>query len=217
MSTPAVIERYGPTQRRLLETLLRSPEGVAVDALIEDLGVTENAVRLHITALQRDRLVQQVGSVRTGGRPQFLYTLTDDGREAFPRRYQHMAEGLIGEVAESLGDAALKKAMRRMGIKAGEGVAAPKGGKVSVEEAAIAMKGLGYDARSQTSRKHGDEIVAHNCVFHHLASRHAAVCEFDLAFMATATGRKVDHRECMVRGGKVCRFGFGTGAAPKRK
>lgn len=214
MSSRAVLDQYGPTPRLLLQTLLHQPEGVAVDRLIKELGVTENAVRLHLVALQRDGLVRQAGMVPTGGRPQHLFTLTDAGREVFPRRYQHIAQGLIEEVAESMGAAALEKSMRRMGAKAGQQLAAATGGPATVSGTASAMTDLGYDARLRASKKAGEEIVAHNCVFHHLASRHPAVCEFDLAFMSAATGRKVEHRECMVRGGKVCRFGFG--AATKR-
>ena len=70
------------------------------------------------------------------------------------------------------------------------------------------MKDLGYEAESRTGARQGEEIVALNCVFHRLAERYPAVCEFDLGFMEAATGRRVEHRECMVRGGHCCRFGF---------
>ena len=50
------------------------------------------------------------------------------------------------------------------------------------------------------------EVRAFNCVYHHLAQDHPQVCEFDLELMARVSGRRVDHVECMVRGGQCCRF-----------
>ena len=42
-----------------------------------------------------------------------------------------------------------------------------------------------------------------------LAKAHPDVCRFDLAFMEAATGRPVQHLECLVRGGHACRFRLG--------
>jgi len=39
------------------------------------------------------------------------------------------------------------------------------------------------------------------------------ICHFDLAMMERFTDSKVDHQECMARGGNVCRFKF----TPNRK
>jgi len=51
-------------------------------------------------------------------------------------------------------------------------------------------------------------IAADNCVFHDLALKDPEVCEFDLALLSTFTESRVDHQECMARGGGVCRFKF---------
>ena len=80
---------------------------------------------------------------------------------------------------------------------------------------AAAMTELGYDAKS-TGTARSPEIAARNCVFHHLAQQYPVVCRFDLAFLARASGRRVEHAECMLRGGHRCRFKFvpGTGIQP---
>jgi hypothetical protein len=36
------------------------------------------------------------------------------------------------------------------------------------------------------------------------------VCKFDLAYMEAASGRRIHHMECIVRGGHVCRFRVGA-------
>lgn len=68
----------------------------------------------------------------------------------------------------------------------------------------------GYESNKVAPAAKGElpSVTAHNCVFHHLAEKHPGVCHFDLALMAAATGVEVQHAECMVRGGQVCRFRF---------
>jgi predicted ArsR family transcriptional regulator len=207
MSSTSAIERYPPTQQRLLRALLRAPDGMSVERLTKALGITHNAVRTHLATLQRDGVINRLGQRPTGGRPEFIFVLSPAGRESFPRRYRQIAENLISEVGNSLGHAALEKVMRRMGKKAGTQLTKGRT-TVSVTDTAAAMKQLGYEASVSRSGHADNEIVARNCVFHQLAEHYPAVCQFDLAFMETAVGRRVEHRECMVRGGRVCRFGF---------
>src|SRR5262245_34086783 len=196
-----VLEQRGDTQRGLLESLLHSPEGLTVDELVEKVGVTANAVRQHLSVLERDGFVAFEARPAPRGRPQHVYTLSSLGREAFPRRYKELAEVVLAELGEHLRGDAMARTMRRTGARTAETLNARQ---APVAETARLMKHLGYEATAKSP----SEIVARNCVFHELAARFPAVCEFDLGFMEAATGRKVEHRECMVRGGKVCRFHF---------
>src|SRR5438094_753829 len=76
----------GETQLRLLGLLRRSRQ--TITSLAEALGLTDNAVRMHIAALHRDGIVEQVGTQRdTGGKPARLYGLTRAGEELFPKAY----------------------------------------------------------------------------------------------------------------------------------
>lgn len=196
------LELHGDTQRTLLEALLHHPDGLTVEQLVGKSGVTANAVRQHLAALERDGFVGYEARPAPRGRPRHVYRLSERGQEAFPRRYKELAEAVIGELGEHLSGEALRGAMRRMGGRAAASLA---GEPASVPATARVMKQLGYEATATQ----GGEIVARNCVFHQLAREFPAVCEFDLGFMETATGRKVEHRECIVRGGACCRFRFG--------
>ena len=75
-----------------------------------------------------------------------------------------------------------------------------------VEKLAELLKQFGYEARSTAAG--APTIEASNCIFHSLAVRNPEVCQFDLALLSTFTDSKVDHQECMARGGNVCRFKF---------
>ena len=99
-----------------------------------------------------------------------------------------------------------------LGAAAAERIAA-----VDADETAQALAdqldALGYEALAV--RRDGEtQVEAYNCVFHALAKAHPDVCRFDLAFMEAATGRPIQHLECLVRGGHACRFRLGEREKP---
>ena len=198
-----MLEGLGRTQQDLLHALLLQPAGMSIDDLAQALAITRTAVRQHLAALERDGLVKRGATRPTGRRPEQLYQLSPRGRELFPRQYQLLADLLIGEVAQLIGHDALVALMRKLGERmAAELEQAP------VDEARIVehMNAAGYEAQLIARSGGEPEIVAHNCVFHHLANRHPEVCELDLALLGHLGGAAVEHRECMLRGGQVCRF-----------
>src|SRR6266566_3178629 len=76
----------GEMQSKLLGLLRRARQ--TITGLAAALGLTDNAVRLHISALRRDGFVEDVGTMRdTGGKPARLYGLTREGEELFPKAY----------------------------------------------------------------------------------------------------------------------------------
>jgi predicted ArsR family transcriptional regulator len=77
-----------------------------------------------------------------------------------------------------------------------------------VARLASVMDELGYDARVGADVNAMPAIEADNCIFHELAKKNPEICHFDLALLSSATDSKVEHHECMARGGNVCRFKF---------
>ncbi|WP_424192110.1 helix-turn-helix transcriptional regulator [Ampullimonas aquatilis] len=199
----SIIELYGATQKKLLESLLHHPDGMSVEELVNDLEISTNAVRQHLAALERDNMIERAGQRPTGRRPEMCYALTAHGQEAFPRRYRQLAEHLIEEICETIGPDALAATMQKMGTKAGKQVG---NGLAKTDSVAALLREAGYDAQQTPDQP--DEVVAHNCVFHRLAERYPAVCQYDLAFMAAATGAEIEHKECIIRQDSVCRFKF---------
>ena len=206
-------EMFGERRKQLLRHLLRNKSGASVDELAQALGVTRTAVRQHLAALMRDGLVAPGTTRASGGRPQRLFVLTDEGKEAFPRHYSWFAQLLVEEIAKEHGTAGLRA---RLGRIASAVVAqmpqqqrTPNGAssREKIETLAGLLDELGYDAHL-VKDKSGPVIEADNCVFHELAMRHPEICHFDLALLSGYTGNKVDLYECMARGGQVCRFHF---------
>jgi predicted ArsR family transcriptional regulator len=107
--------------------------------------------------------------------------------------------------------------MRGLGGEIADSMAARIAGKTEDEQLALlieVMNELGYDARLTTTLNAQPEVVATNCVYHALAREFPEVCHFDYELMERLTGKQVTHTECMVRGGRACRFQFDP---PKKK
>lgn len=215
----SALQQLGQTQQRLLQQLQRARDGLSIEALAAALGISRNAVRQHLTALLAQGLVARGAAAPTGGRPEQRYALTEAGTELFPRRYVQLAADLLGEIGQTLGEAQLQALLMRLGDRVGTQLAEKLRALPAAERCAAiakAMSELGYDAEARIVDG-VSEIRAGNCVFHHLAQQHPAVCRFDLAFLARAGEHRIEHAECMVRGGNVCRFRFlpGSGIDPK--
>jgi len=72
---PPLAKFDGPTRGQILALLRRGQ--MTVDELAQAIGVTDNAVRMHLAALERDGLARAVGVRREGnvGKPATLYAV----------------------------------------------------------------------------------------------------------------------------------------------
>lgn len=206
------LRQLGGTQQRLLRQLLMNSEGATVEWLCERLRISHNAVRQHLSALLARDYVERAQSRPSGGRPVACYRLTEAGHALFPRNYGSIAAALLAQMQTRLGEAGMEQMLRELGHTLGSHEVAPAADTpVNEVVQALAQKldALGYEA---VAARHGDQwqVEAFNCVFHALAQQHPQVCKFDLSYMEAATGRRVHHMECIVRGGHVCRFRLGA-------
>jgi predicted ArsR family transcriptional regulator len=207
----------GETQQRLLRRLMQAPQGASVEELCNALGITHNAVRQHLIALMAAGFIERGEARPSGGRPRAVYVLLPAARELFPRNYALIAGGLIEHLYAHSGAGAVQAMLVEIGTKLGEAAAQVIGHDADPQAVAAALAeqldALGYEAQA-LRRGERAEVEAWNCVFHALAKAHPDVCRFDLAFMQAATGRKIQHTDCMLRGSPACRFRIGSPLPP---
>ena len=205
------LHQLGNTQQRLLRQLLQAHDGASVELLCERLRISHNAVRQHLSALIGRDCVERTQSQSRGGRPQARFRLTETGRALFPRNYGLISVALLEQLQQRVGEVEVGELLQQLGKNLGASEVPPPPGASGNEVAhALAQRldALGYEAHPA---RHGDEwqIEAFNCVFHALAQKFPQVCKFDLAYMESATQRRIHHLECLVRGGQMCRFRIG--------
>ena len=217
MSALPARHQPGETQRRLLRCLLQVPQGRTVEDLCNVLGVTHNAVRQHLTALLAAGFIERGEARPSGGRPRAVYLLLPAGRELFPRNYGLIAGGMLEHLYAHEEAPVVQAMLAEMGAKLGAAAAQRIRGSDDPQAMADALAeqldALGYEAQALHRDERG-EVEAWNCVFHALAKAHPDVCRFDIAFMQAATGRKIQHTACMLRGSPACRFRIGAPLPP---
>src|SRR5207248_10670041 len=84
------------TRMEVLE-LLRRKGRCSAETIANDLGVTPNAVRQHLTNLERAGLVVSQPERSGRGRPSLLFALAERADAVFPKRYGHLATLVLPE------------------------------------------------------------------------------------------------------------------------
>ncbi|RFC34672.1 MAG: transcriptional regulator [Candidatus Nitrotoga sp. LAW] len=207
-----MLELLGNRQQELLKLLLKHKGGLTLDELSEYLKISRNAVRQHVSALENNGIVTEGVTRPSGGRPEQLYVLTDEGKEFFPRNYSWFAQLMVESIAQESGVAGLRERLGTMGVGVAQQLLSQnsvlKTREQKVEKLSGVMEELGYSTRSFAVNNDAPIIEADNCIFHNLAMKNPEICQFDLALLSTFTDSMVDHVECMAKGGNVCRFKF---------
>lgn len=204
----------GTRQQELLNQLLIHKSGLTVDELSKSLEITRNAIRQHLAALENAGFVVQGVTRATGGRPEQLYTLTEEGKEIFPRRYSWFAQLIVESIKQESGKEGLQESLNTMGTNVANTLLMQNNGlenqQQKLEKLADIMNQLGYSTRNVGVIDGIPIVEAVNCIFHDIAVKNPEVCQFDLALLSKFTDSTIEHQECMATGGNVCRFKFTT-------
>jgi len=202
----------GTRQQELLNQLLIHKSGLTVDELSKSLEITRNAIRQHLAALENAGFVVQGVTRATGGRPEQLYTLTEEGKEIFPRRYSWFAQLIVESIKQESGKEGLQESLNTMGTNVANTLLMQNNGlenqQQKLEKLADIMNQLGYSTRNVGVINGIPIVEAVNCIFHDIAVKNPEVCQFDLALLSKFTDSTIEHQECMATGGNVCRFKF---------
>jgi len=198
------VERLtGETRAKLLNLLRRSRQ--TITALADALHLTDNAVRTHIAALERDGIVAQVGTHRdTGGKPARVYALTAEGEELFPKAYALVLGELVAELAREDGWERATALLRAVGRRAASGAAGTANREGRVVAAAAALRSLGGDVEVQRTEQ-GYTLQGYGCPLSAVTAKHPQVCALARALVEEVTGQSVT--ECCEHTGRPrCRF-----------
>ena len=198
------LQRFmGETRVEMLHLLRRSRQ--TITSLADALRLTDNAVRTHVAVLEREGVVEHVGTQRdTGGKPARVYDLTSEGEELFPKAYALVLGGLVEEIARSEGEGRAVELLRAVGRRIGQGVPASDGTEARAKAAAAALRSLGGDLEV-TAADGGWRLKGYGCPLSAVTAGRPEVCALAQALVEEITGRPVT--ECCDRGARP-RCGF---------
>ncbi|HEY1456652.1 MAG TPA: helix-turn-helix domain-containing protein [Candidatus Dormibacteraeota bacterium] len=195
------------TRMEVLE-LLRRRGRLSAETIASDLGVTPNAVRQHLTNLEKDGLVDSLPERSGRGRPALLFALTERADSVFPKRYGQLASMVLQEVQEMGGPEALDEVFARVAARHADAIEKD-------------LEGLGFDEKlkrvvawiaragtlaEQTETPEGVQVTIHNCPFRNTALKFPQVCTITPQLISRLIGTSVSQSDSIHRHDPYCSF-----------
>jgi len=203
-------QRFFASTKGQVAVLLR--RGVAtVEELARELGLTDNAVRSHLAALERDGLATQTGVRRGAGKPAYTYALTPDAERLFPKAYGALLGLMLDVLSERLPPDTLDDLLREMGHRLAVGQVPSTGDLRTRVDGAVALLGELGGLAEVEERDGGYVILGCSCPLAAAVKGHPEACFLAEALLADVIGAPV-HQTCDTQGLR-CRFEVGTAVA----
>jgi predicted ArsR family transcriptional regulator len=195
------------TRMEVLELLRRKGRSSA-ETIAGDLGVTPNAVRQHLTNLERDGLVVSQPERAGRGRPSLLFALTERADAVFPKRYGQLATMVLQEVQEMGGPEALDEVFARVAARHADALRRDLDGLDFDEKMTrvVAWIGRAGTLVEQTEGPEGVNVTIHNCPFRNTALKFPQVCSITPQLISRLTGAAISQSDSIHRRDPYCAF-----------
>lgn len=170
METTQSTEPTSVRTRRAIVQHLKQEGALDAESLAIHFSITAMAVRQHLYALQKERLVTYQEEARPIGRPAKLWQLTPAADRFFPDRYAELTLSLIDSMKVAFGEAGLDRLLEvrtREQIEAYR-VVMPK--KASLKQRLQAL------ARQRTAEGYMAEMIVQADGSFLLAEKHCPIC-----------------------------------------
>jgi predicted ArsR family transcriptional regulator len=200
------------TRGQVLALLLRAPR--TVEELAATLGVTDNAVRSHLSSLERDGLVRQSGVRRAQSKPAHVYDVTTAAERLFPKAYGPVLGYVLDVLGERISADALEALLREVGVRlaAESGASARRTTLERVQRAASVLEELGgiVEIEEPAPPRGKLRLRSYSCPLASAAARHPEVCRLIESFLAEVVGAPVT-KCCEADGRPRCCFEISMG------
>jgi predicted ArsR family transcriptional regulator len=183
--------RFFQSTRGRIVTLLRRSKSTVED-LARALDLTDNGVRAHLGVLERDGIVRQRGSLRRrsgGGKPAYVYELTSEGEELFPKAYEPTLGRLLDVLSERLGPEESEALLRSVGRRLAEEHYSTQadGALARLEKAVEVLNELG--GLAELEERDGALVIrGYSCPLAGVTPEHPEVCRMAEALVAEVAG-----------------------------
>jgi predicted ArsR family transcriptional regulator len=198
--------QLGKTTRNRLIALLRRGQRT-VEELAAALGLTDNAVRAHLAALEREDVVRQVGVRRDGavGKPATLYGIAPDSSAVFSTAYAPVLGALLAEIRTRMTPKQVESLLRRTGKRLAGALPLRASFDERVRASATFLTGMGADAELVQTAS-GYEIRGHGCVLSSAVAECPATCVLLEQLLRESCGGEVTECCDRTKDRPNCRF-----------
>ena len=214
----------GATKQKIMEILLEGPRSLG--EITDKLQIQKSAVRVHLQSLQSEKAVESHFKIERLGRPRKIYSLTENGRELFPRKYDLILSLILKKITETNGKEQARKIIESVADDMATNIRyeIEKNGSSSLDSFEESLKifnsvsnEMGF-ASSITKEHDGKfSVLSKNCILHKVALNHQdVICHglHDRMIMRSLSGGKkkqqqrnmnVELKECIALGDNFSR------------
>lgn len=200
----------GLTRQEIL-TCIKVNGSMTAEELARELGISQVAVRQHLTSLDAENMVTITVERRGLGRPSHRYTLTPTGDESFPRRYDTALSEMLDELRAWQGqeavDELLKRRRERLRITLQSRIQ-DRPLEERLAELVRQENASGFMAEFCTDGPDCYVLIKRNCAVCSVARNHPGVCcEGDSElYNQLLGGAEIVHVSAIVDGATTCTF-----------
>jgi DeoR family suf operon transcriptional repressor len=208
-TVPAALGGFRGLRGELLIALKKAPHPLTARELAEGFGVTPNALRRHLRALEDEGLVRYSREVRGVGAPVFAYGLTAGGEALFPQAYAPVLAAVLAAVREQAGPEGVVALLARQwdGLIAG---AQARLAELPLGERAQLVAELrtsqGYMAEAATDGDGATVIREHHCAIRDVAEQFPEICAAEQQLLERLLGARVERRGHILGGCAACEY-----------
>jgi predicted ArsR family transcriptional regulator len=187
---------------------LRRKQAASAEVISAQLGITPNAVRQHLTNLERDGLVKSEPVRSKRGRPSLMFSLTDKADAAFPKRYGQLASMILNELSDMGGPELLDEVFRRVAHRYA-GTIEAQVQDLSFEEKldrVVQLIGRAGTLAEREECPEGVKVTIHNCPFRNTALKYPQVCTITPQLLVKLLGAQVSQSASIHRQDPYCSF-----------
>lgn len=188
--------------------LLKINDKMTINEVSTQLDMSSMGVRQHLNSLEREGLVEYYRQKSSRGRPKYIYTLTDQGKEMFPKSYKSFTMEVLEE-AENIGGENLVNQLftKRMESQIQSYTKRLQGKNLNkkVKELAKIRSEEGYMAKIS---KNGDNysLIEYHCPISMIAKKYRILCETEKKLFQRVLGVEVKREHHLMCGSHKCSY-----------
>jgi len=141
--------------------------------------MTPAGVRQHVSALEAQGFVTHRKQGGEPNRPTYLYRLSEEGKESFPRRYDLFARALLQSMKEEVGAETAMRLVERVGTRVAAALSAGSNGDRWAgrhEALARVERELAWQGDVAEDGAGGLMVTLYQCPFQSVSKQHPEVC-----------------------------------------
>jgi predicted ArsR family transcriptional regulator len=201
------------TRRQEILNILKQQGEATVDELATMLELTPVTVRHHLDILRAEGLVEAPAVRRRHGpgRPQYVYTLTDESASLFPQRYDVLANELLDEIKSAMDrdqvrgvfEHIVERRLERAPVLNGD---QPVDEKMDLLVDFLSDRGFIAEWEREDSKW---VLYASNCPYQNVAAEHPEICAVDQLMLERMTGTDIHVVRRITEGAYSCVYEVG--------